>query len=323
MKKHILIVIVAIVLLPSLADAQQWKRYRKQVIGGVGVTSFLGNLGGGPGVERGFIWDADIAATRPSLMVGYRYQLNNFMFGRANVQWGILKGSDEYTTEEFRGNRNLKFRTGYFELDLMAEFYLIQKAKGNLYRLRGVRGRNALKLDVYVFGGIGFMYFNPKGEYQGTWHKLQPLETEGQGLPGQPDKYNRTTFTIPYGVGVSKSIDRFWGVNLEMTFQQTFSDYIDDVSGDYFGRKNFRDAYQGQLSDAEIRRIAVLSDPSLGQGGNPANDFRDPFDPDRNDLVGEIRGNPDNNDSFMTVMISVSRKSLSAVEADQNFNTNL
>ncbi len=49
MKKHILIVIVAIVLLPSLADAQQWKRYRKQVIGGVGVTSFLGNLGGGPG----------------------------------------------------------------------------------------------------------------------------------------------------------------------------------------------------------------------------------------------------------------------------------
>tara|TARA_B110000503_G_scaffold143517_1_gene245487 strand:- start:3988 stop:4947 length:960 start_codon:yes stop_codon:yes gene_type:complete len=308
MKKHIIITLTAVVFISNIADAQQWRRFQKQVIGGVGVTNFLGDLRGGSSVGRDFIWDLDVPTTRPSLMVGYRYQFNNFVFGRANIQWGVLKGSDKYTTEEFRGNRNLKFRTGYFELDLMAEFYLIQNSKGNLYSLQGARGKNSFKLDVYIYGGLGFMFFNPKGEYQGTWHKLQPLGTEGQGLPGQPEKYKRTTFTIPYGIGIGKSIDRYWGINFEATFRHTFSDYIDDVSGEYFGRKNFRDAYQGQLSDAEIRKIAVFSDPSLGRGNNPANDFGDPFDADRNDLEGEIRGNPNNNDAFMTVMVNVSKQ---------------
>ena len=309
MKKHLLITLIAVVLLPNIADAQLWKRFRRQLIGGVGVTNFLGDLGGGPGVGRDFIWDLDVPATRPSLMVGYRYQFNSYLFGRANVQWGVFRADDDFTTEQFRSGRNLKFRTGYFELDLMAEFYLIQNARGNLDKLKGVRGRRGLKMDVYVYGGLGFMYFNPKGEYQGTWHKLQPLGTEGQGLPGEAEKYNRTTFTIPYGIGLGKSIDRYWGVNLELTFRQTFSDYIDDVSGNYYGRKNIYQAKIDQgFSSAEATKVAFLSDPSQGLGGNPANGFTNILDPDRNDLVGQQRGDPSDNDAYMTLMVTVSRK---------------
>jgi hypothetical protein len=308
MKKHLLITLIAVILLPHLADAQRWKRFRSQVIGGIGVTNFLGDLGGGPGIGRDFIWDLDLPATRPSLMIGYRYQFNSYLFGRANLQWGILRADDDFTTEEFRNGRALKFRTGYIELDLMAEFYLVQNSRGNLYRLRGIRGRKGLKMDLYVFGGIGFMYFNPKGEYQGTWHKLQPMGTEGQGLPGEPDKYSRTTFTIPYGVGIGKSIDRYWGINAELTFRQTFSDYIDDVSTDYYGRNRLAAAYDGQLSGADIDRLAFLSDPSTGLGANAGKTFTDILDSDRDDLEGEIRGDPEDNDAYMTLMFTVSRK---------------
>mgnify|MGYP001954824861 CR=1 FL=1 len=125
-------------------------------------------------------------------------------------------------------------------------------------------------MDIYIFGGVGLMYFNPKGlDDSGQWVKLQPLGTEGQGLNGEPDKYNRVTFTIPYGIGIGKSIDRYWGINVEFTMRQTFTDYIDDVSGNYYGRQRLYNAKIAEgLSPAEAARVAVLSDPSVGLGGN-------------------------------------------------------
>ena len=159
MKKHVVIALLAVILLPNFADAQRWKRFRRQVIGGVGVTNILGDLGGADQIGRDFLYDLELQATRPSLLVGYRYQFNSFLFGRANVQWGVLRADDEYTKEPFRQSRNLRVRTGYFELDVMAEFYLLQNARGNLYRLKGVRGRSGLKnghicfrwVRIYVF----------------------------------------------------------------------------------------------------------------------------------------------------------------------------
>jgi len=308
MKKFFIITLLLVILLPSMADAQRWKRYRRQFIVGAGVTNFLGDLGGANAIGRDFIYDLDLAATRPSILVGYRYQINNFFFVRGDVQWGILKGDDALTEEEFRNPRNLSFRSGFFEGNVLAEFYLIQNARGNLYNLRGVRGRRGLQMDLYLFGGLGFMYFNPKAEYQGQYVALQPIGTEGQGLDGEEEKYNRTTFTIPYGIGIGKSIDRYWSVGLELTMRFTFTDYIDDVSSDYYGRDNLYNAkIASGSSEAEARRAAFLSDPSTTLGGNDGSESL-VNDPNRNDLVGEQRGDPTDNDSFMTGMITVSRK---------------
>lgn len=287
-----------------MADAQRWKRFRRQFVGGVGVTNFLGDLGGGNDVGRDGPMDLDFAATRPALLVGYRYQMNGFLFLRSNLTWGILTGSDEFTEEPARRGRNLSFRTGIVELNAMAEFYLVQNARGNLYRLRGVKGRSGLNMDLYIFGGIGLMYFNPKAEYQGRYVALQPIGTEGQGLPGGPDKYNRVTFTVPYGIGVGKSIDRYWSVNVELTIRQTFTDYIDDVSGTYYGRDNI---YQAKLdagaSEADARRAANLSDPNIYHE-LPEYNYYD----DQPDFEGEVRGDSNDNDTFMTGMIMVSHK---------------
>lgn len=318
MMKKIIFVLAVILLLPSIADAQRWKQYRRQIIGGVGVTNFLGDLGGANDIGRDGLWDLDFAATRPSLMVGYRYQLNTYLFLRGNLNWGILRGDDANTQETFRQNRNLSFRSGFLEVDAVAEFYLIQNARGNLYRLRGVRGRRGLSMDVYVFGGIGFMYFNPKAEYQGTWVALQPIGTEGQGLPGGPDKYSRFTFTVPYGIGVGKSIDRYWSINVEFTMRMSFTDYMDDVSGIYYGRENIYNQKISQgATPAEAERAAYLSDPNLdflreGVGANSTVEDRGLWNA-RNERLGSDeqvneRGDNTDNDAFMTGMITVSRK---------------
>lgn len=302
--RKILFAISFLMLLPHFVEAQRWKQYRRQVIGGVGVTNFLGDLGGGNDIGRDGPADLDIPATRPSLFIGYRYQLNSFLFLRTNLTWGILKGDDKLTQETYRSGRNLHFRSGFAEINGMAEFYLIQNARGNLYRLRGVRGRSGLNMDLYVFGGIGFMYFNPKAEYQGQWVALQPIGTEGQGLPGGGDKYSRFTFTVPYGIGVGKSIDRYWAVNVELTMRMTFTDYIDDVSGVYYGRQEMYDAYiQSGTSDAEAKRAAALSDRNIYYLSSPELGLSKDAD-----LKGEQRGDASDNDSFMTGMITISRK---------------
>jgi hypothetical protein len=288
-------------LIPHFADAQRWKYYRQQVMGGVGLANFLGDLGGGDDVGRGGPLDMDIPATRPALFVGYRYQVANTTFLRSNLSWGIFKGSDEYTLETARRGRNLSFRTGFVELNVMGEFFIVSQAKGNLYRLKGVRGRRGLGIDVYAFAGVGAMYFNPKAEYNGEFVALQPIGTEGQGLPGGGDKYSRVTVTIPYGIGFGKSIDRYWSVNFEITARQTFSDYIDDVGGTYYGRDKI---YQAKLdagfSEAEALKAATLSDPNI---------YHTLTDQEEQpDMEGEVRGFGEQNDSFFTAMFTVSRR---------------
>ncbi len=305
MRKYSLHIILfcLVLLLPQLADAQRWKQYRRQITGGIGVTNFLGDLGGANDIGRDGLVDLDFVATRPSLMVGYRYQLNSYIFLRTNLSWGILKGDDANTLEVARRGRNLHFRSGFLEVNGLVELYLIQNSRGNLYRLRGVRGRKGIAMDLYVFGGIGFMYFNPKTEYQGQWIALQPIGTEGQGLPDGPSPYKRTTFTIPYGVGVGKSIDRYWAVNVEFTMRMTFTDYIDDVSGSYYGRQNiFDEKIKAGASVPEANRAAALSDRNIYNLTAPGRI------PDGLDLVGEQRGDPTDRDAFMTGLITVSRK---------------
>jgi len=301
MRRVLVISFLIFWLIPQFAEAQRWKRFRRQFIGGIGVTNFLGDLGGGNNEGRGGPADLDLAATRPGLTFGYRYQLNDYAFLRSNLTWGILKGSDEFTEEPARSGRNLSFRTGIFELNVMGEFYFVSNSSGNLYRLRGVKGRRGLGIDVYAFAGIGVMYFNPKAEYQGQFVALQPIGTEGQGLEGGGEKYNRITMTIPYGIGLGKTLDRYWSINFEVTVRQTFSDYIDDVSGEYYGRDRLYQAkLDAGLSEAEALRAATLSDPNI---------YHIQTDRDvQPDMQGEVRGDSSDNDAFLTAMFTVSRK---------------
>lgn len=281
--------ILLLIFIPSLASAQLWKRYRKQVFGGVGVTNFLGDLGGGNDIGVNDFTDLDIAATRMTVTAGFKYQLTKNFSARANLTYGLLRGDDKFTKEQFRRARDLHFRSNIWEASIMGELYLLQNSRNGAFRLRGVRGNRALKMDIYLLGGIGFMYFNPKGQLDnGDWVALQPIGTEGQGLPGQKDKYSRTTLTVPLGIGVAKTINRYWSVGIEFVHRVTFTDYIDDVGGLFYNPDAIINANGG---NEELRPLITSSNGANG-------------------IPGEIRGDSKQNDHFMTGTITVTKKLL-------------
>ncbi len=162
--------------------------------------------------------------------------------GRASLTWVRLTGDDN----KFEGiasleqlyMRNAHFRNNVQELALTGVYNLIPETRNF---------RNRTKLNPYVFAGIAVFYHNPVAkvptDYAGSeaspgeWVSLQPLSTEGQGLPNYPDTpYNLVNVNIPFGAGVKYKLNKVWDLGLEVGIRYTFSDYLDDVGG-YFADK--------------------------------------------------------------------------------------
>lgn len=280
-----------IVLFSSLfSNGQSWKKNRKEWTFGLGASNFLGDLGGQDriGSEPFSMRDMEMVLTRYTGNVGYRYMLRPDMRLKALLTYCRVNGDDQLTKEPARNNRNLKFKAPIVEFSLTYEYYLFQEKTGHLYRFKGVRGRKGNNWNAYLFGGIGVFWFNPKGPLNGKWYALQPLGTEGQGLPNGPGrKYSRINVSIPLGFGVRYTINRYWSANLEFNLRKTFTDYIDDVSGVYYD-KNIILQERGPIA-------AYFADPSSGT--NPG--WTAP---------GQMRGDSNDKDSFLTTIISVNYK---------------
>jgi hypothetical protein len=85
-----------------------------------------------------------------------------------------------------------------------------------------------------LFTGAGICYFNPEAQYNGSWVKLDPLNTEGQGLSGGAVETMPISMTIPFGIGLRMGISQMFRIGIEASYVKTFSDYIDDVSTTYY-----------------------------------------------------------------------------------------
>jgi len=243
-----------IVSMPLDTQGQRWKRYRHEVFAGVGVSNFLGELGGGEEEGRDFYDDLDFNATRPTFAVGYRYKLLSVVSLRGSLIYGRVNGNDANTEEFFRNNRNLHFRSPIVEVAAAAEVYFLKENLSSKYKLRGVRGKLASNLSGYFFVGVGGFYFNPRAEYNGKWVSLQPLGTEGQGLREGTKKYSRIALAIPGGIGFKYTINKTWSLGIEYGLRKTSTDYIDDVSTTYYDNAALR-VENGDMA-------ADLADPS-------------------------------------------------------------
>lgn len=162
--------------------------------------------------------------------------------GRASLTWVRLTGDDN----KFEGvagleqlyMRNAHFRNDVQELAFTGIYNLIPETRSY---------RNRPKLNPYLFAGIAVFHHNPMAkvptDYTGSeaspgeWVSLQPLNTEGQGLPNYPDQpYNLVNVNIPFGGGIKYKLDKNWDLGFEVGIRYTFSDYLDDVGG-YFADK--------------------------------------------------------------------------------------
>ncbi len=195
------------------------------------------------------------------------YELTDNIMLRGGFTYAIVGGADRFSKDSTMKARNLAFESSISEFSLVGEYYLL-----NLYDNR---------ISPYVFAGLAVYHFNPYA-YNGGTDKiyLKPLSTEGQGLPGYPDRkaYGLTQAAIPIGGGVKFAVTDNFHLGLEFSFRKLFTDYLDDVSTSYADPTDLL-AAKGQLSvDMSYRGDDV---------GNPVYPAK-----------GEGRGGPDHNDTY-------------------------
>jgi hypothetical protein len=297
MKRLRLSVYCAILTYASVAQTfmrpNEWKKYKREVFVTTGASNFLGDLGGGNQEGTNFgPSDLDWDQTRVALGFGARYKLSRFINVAGKFSYLSVRGNDAATEDIYRKNRNLNFRSSIFELSGRMEIgYQSTRRGGNRYGIRKNYGKSKnFTHNIFAFAGLGGFYFNPKGvDASGKIHKLRPLHTEGQGLPGGPKQYSNFNISIPMGFYYKLTINKVWSVGLEFCHRKTFTDYIDDVSTVYYDPAALTQAY-GPLS-------AAMADPSLGLipgASSPAADG-----------TPAQRGDADK-DSFMSLELSVS-----------------
>lgn len=291
MKKSIFFIVLVFITLPSLVSAQRWKRQRYEFSMGLGVSNFLGELGGANQIGTHYFRDLEFSQTRLAAAIGLRYKLSNYFAVKTHLTYGRVSGDDKLTTEKFRHTRNINFFSDIYEWNLNFEGAFQQEQIGHRYRLKKVRGLKGYELYTYLFAGVGVFYFNPKAEFQGQTYKLRDYHTEGQSYVPTRKNYSVFQLCIPLGIGFKYTIDRQWGLGLEFGIRKTFTDYIDDCSTTYIDLSQYQSGDQYDVGQ-------FLANPS------------DRSDPEAAKITapGQQRGDPRYKDSYMFAIFSVNYK---------------
>ena len=287
-------------------SSNYWKTHRAEIQISLGMSNFLGELGGRNQIGSDFIWDLEISQTKPSFAVGYRYFLAEKIATRVNVSYGLLAGNDNLTEEEFRKNRNLHFRSDVIEVALSFEYHFFKEQIGHLFDLRGAKGQKSSQVGLYVFAGVSGFYFDPQARLNGEWIRLKPLGTEGQGLVDGGESYENFQVAIPMGLGLRKSMNKYWTLGLELQYTKTFTDYIDDVSGVY---------YDNEIIEATNGVVAAFfADPSLGEGENIS-----PV----TTAAGQQRGDSEDLDAFVFLRFTANYKMFKNRSRSKRYRTRM
>lgn len=238
----------------SLGMATYW--------GDLNATSFGTNLSKNSGLAIG---------------AHYRYMFNHRFGLRAQLCFGKFKGNDANSDQSWQLQRNLSFKSSITELAVMGEFYIFgfDTEPGSAM------------ISPYITAGVASFWFDPKTIYQGSEVRLQPLGTEGQGMPGRPDKYKLQSFSIPFGAGTKITLTETFNMGIEVVLRRSFTDYIDDLSTIYI---NYDD-----LNAANGTLAANLS--------NRMNEFLGQAEPVQLP-TGAQRGGAKVDDYYFTTMVS-------------------
>lgn len=164
--------------------------------------------------------------------------------------WVRLLGSDYINaslynpTQQDHAVRNLHFRSDVISFKAFYQYDLLPSYKD--YIRRPI-------YNIFLKAGVGVFYFEPKTkDSTGAWVKLRPMETEGKS-------YSSYSAMIPLSLGVRYKVSYHWDFEVEFTYNYTFTDYLDDVSGNYPQAKpNSPSAYY-------TFRSAEATDPQTGK----------------------------------------------------------
>ncbi len=246
----------------------------------IGVSNYLGEIGGKEKTRRDFVADMKLAKTRWNVGGFVRYKIKPKVSVKLALDYLRLEGSDKLSTNLGRNARNLSFRNDVFDLAATGQvFFYEDNDLGNTYRYK-----NGFR--AYVFVGVGAMYHNPKAYYNGQWVKLRPLQTEGVS-------YKSIVLNIPYGIGCYFTFEKKHRVGFEVNVRKTFTDYLDDISTGYIDPTTVS-AETAALSSRTNELTDI--DPNLAKN----------YIYNTVDNPGNKRGDPTHKDAYMTMSLSYS-----------------
>lgn len=150
-----------------------------------------------------------------------RQSLNRWLSIRGGLAIGGIEAADRYNRDYLKP-RNLSFYTTIKEAALGIETSMLDLS--------------TTRFTPYVFGNVSLYHFDPWA-YDNSGNKvfLQPLSTEGQGLPQFPKQkpYKLTQFALGFGAGMRYAINDNMIIGAELSQRKTFTDYLDDLSSIY------------------------------------------------------------------------------------------
>ena len=136
-----------------------------------------------------------------------------------------------------------------------------------------------------VFAGAWIYHFNPfTKDAVGSKTFLKPLGTEGQGFQPGVKEYKLWQLHIPFGLGAEYSLNEDMRLGIEMGYRKTFTDHLDDVSGNY--------VEEGKLLTARGQTAVDLAyrGDEVGSGPYPASNI--------------LRGNSKNKDGYYYIALT-------------------
>lgn len=195
----------------NLFAQNQWTEFG----GFFGVSNYLGEL---QQVEF------ETSELHPAYGLFLRSQVNRSFAIKMHFYKGTISGSDANYEGLLIRQRNLNFESPVYEMGLQLEITLMKFGE-----------RQQRLAAPYLFVGCGIFHFNPQAYYQEQWIELQPLGTEGQGLPTYPEraKYSLVQASLPLGIGFNFLIQKKVVLGFELGFRKTWTDYLDDISMTY------------------------------------------------------------------------------------------
>ncbi|MDE3183726.1 MAG: hypothetical protein KGM16_09940 [Bacteroidota bacterium] len=198
---------------------------------------------------------------RPAMNINIKYNTGNFINFRAGIGFGAVAGNDKYNTHADLKARNLNFKTNILEANIGFEIPLMDPAGFYAY--------------PYFFGCVGVFHFNPY-----TYDKnnvktyLQPLSTEGEGLPqySSRKKYSLTQVCLPVGLGWKVALNEKWEICYEFGYRFLFTDYLDDVSKTYVNLDVLNQAKGPKAVEMAYRKSVPFVEEGLPRGNPTKND---------------------------------------------------
>jgi hypothetical protein len=210
-----------------------------------GATYYLGDLN--PAMP--------FRMTKPAFGLFYRQNFNSRISLRVHGLRGSVAGDDAVSKEN--PERNLNFESKLTEIGAQFEINFFEFNIGS--KLHPV--------SPYIFGGPSMFLFKPFGNLPPGKTELQPLKTEGQGKP-----YNLYAFAGSFGLGVKYSLSKLIGIGAEWGMRKTSTDYLDDLSDNYYLNLAGKNPAVATLSE-------IASDPMLThnagmqRGNSPSTDW--------------------------------------------------